>query len=290
MPDYSALFTAFNLAANERITSKDEPNSIDPVDVGGTFTDFSDLLLPIVNTINAFNILSGTIPPTDAVGEDNDEYFEFGTQLKIYKRSNASSPYWELKASGDLGITIRDGNINVQVSVNEDDVTASSGQWGLNNTVYEKITQTSFTVPTADLNFGRIDLVSGDTSNNINYTTGVAASTPSEPAVPANNVRINFIYVPSSSSGDLPYILDSNQPPVVAPQLSTLDFTDANLVADGEDNWYLPVSIPSGRFPVGVIIDYGGGNVEYMPGGNVLDGKINGFTNNNTSVITVKLG
>lgn len=290
MPDYSALFTAFNLLANERITGKTDPNSIEPADVGETFTDFSDLLLPIVQTINAFNILSGTIPPTDAIGEENDEYFEFGASLKIYKRSNTTSPFWDLKATGDLGITIRDGNINVQLSVNEDTVTASSGQWGLDNVVYEKITQTEFTVPTADLNFDRIDLVSGDNENEINYTTGVASSTPAEPAIPSNSVRINFIYVPSSSSGDLPYVLDSNQPPVVPPQLAKLMFTDADLVDVGEDAYNLPVSIPSGRMPLGVIIDYGGGNVEYMPGGNYSDGVISGFTNNNTSIITVKLG
>jgi len=290
MGNYNAAFTALKASINTRVTTKNTINSIDPVDVGGSMTDVLDLLLPIANLVNAFGILSGTIPPTDAVGTADAMYFEFGTQLKVWKRENVSSPFWALKASGDLGINVIDGNINVQVSVNEDEVTASVGQWAKDNVIYEKTTQTVFTVPTADLNFDRIDLVSGDIESEINYTEGVASSTPANPAIPSENVRINFVYVPSTSSGDLPYILDSNAPPVVPPQLSTLDFTDADLVADGEDNWFLPVSIPAGRFPVGVIIDYGGGDVQYMPGGNVLDGKINGFTNNNTSVITVKLG
>jgi hypothetical protein len=290
MGNYSAAFTALKASINTRVTTKNTINSIDPVDVGGSMTDVLDLLLPIANLVNAFGILSGDIPPTDAVGTADSMYFEFGTQLKVWKRENVSSPFWELKASGDLGINVLDGNINVQVSVNENTAAASTGQWALDNVIYEAIEQTEFSIPSADLNFDRIDLITGDTSNVVNYTTGVASSTPAQPAIPSNNVRINLIYVPSTSSGNLPYVQDTNAPPVVPPQLAKLSFTDANLVADGEDNWYLPVSIPIGRFPVGVIIDYGGGDVQYMPGGNVVDGKISGFTNNNTSLITIKLG
>lgn len=290
MPDYSAAIIALNASINTRITEKDTVNSIDPVDVGGSITDFSDLLLPILNSINEFNILSGVIPPTDAQGADNDMFFEFGTSLKVYKRTNPASPFWVLKATGDLGVNIVDGNISVQSSVNQDVVTASSGNWGIDNTIYDKTTQTQYTVPAADLNFARIDGLFANTSGAVTYVTGVASSTPAEPATPSNSVKVNFIYVPSSSSGNLPYILDSNSPPVVPPQLLKQEYTQANLVADGVDNWYLPVSIPTGRFPIGVIIDYGGGNIEYMPGGNVVAGKISGFTNNNTSVITVKLG
>lgn len=212
MPDYSALFTAFNLAANERITSKDEPNSIDPVDVGGTFTDFSDLLLPIVNTINGFNILDGVVPPTDSDGEINDEYFEFGSQLKVYKKSNLSSPLWALKASGDLGVNILDGNINVQATVEAYEVTASSGQWGIDNTIYTKVSPDTYTVPTPDLNFGRIDGLFGDKFNAVNYVSGVASSTPAQPATPADSVLIGYVFVPPSVPGDLPYILGSNAP------------------------------------------------------------------------------
>jgi len=290
MPDYTSLFNAFNVAANARITEKDTPNSIDPVDVGGTFTDFSDLLLPIVNTINKFNTLSGNIPPTDAQGIENDEYFEFGTQLKIYRRTNPSSPFWVLKASGDLGVNIVDGNISLQSSVNEDVLTVSSGNWGIDNTIYDKTVQDQYTVPAPDLNFNRIDGVFAKNDGTVEYVTGLASSTPAEPAAPANSVKVNFIYVPSGSSGNPPYILDSNSAPVVPPQLDKLTYTNADLVADGEDNWYLPVNIPSGRIPLGLRIDYEVGNPEYMPGGNIVDGKWGGFTNNNTSVITVKIG
>lgn len=290
MPDYTSIITAFNVSVNERITEKDTVNSIDPIDVGGSITDFSDLLLPILNLINEFNILSGNIPPTDAQGQDNDMYFEFGAQLKVYKRLNPSSPFWALKASGDLGVNILDGNISLQTSVNENIVTVSSGNWGIDNTIYSKTTQDQYTIPIANLNFDRIDGVFAKNDGTVEYVTGVASSTPAEPATLSNSVRINFIYVPSSSSGNPPYILDSNNAPVVPPQLDKLMYTNVDLVANGEDNYYLPVNIPSGRIPLGLRIDYEVGNPEYMPGGNIVDGKWGGFTNNNTSVITVKIG
>lgn len=290
MANYTAAFTALKAFIDINITTKNTPNSIDPVDVGEALKAILDLLLPIANLVNAFGIEYGTIPPTDAVGAADALYFEFGTKLKVWKRENVSSPFWQLKASGDLGVNLIEGNISLQSSVNEDVVTVSSGNWVIDNTIYDKITQDEYTVPTPDLNFNRIDGVFAKNDGTVEYVTGIASSSPAEPATPSNSVKVSYVYVPSSSSGNLPYILDSNSPPVVPPELAKLSFTDADLVANGEDNWYLPVSIPSGRFPVGVIIDYGGGNVEYMPGGNVVDGKINGFTNNNTSVITVKLG
>ena len=209
MPDYSAVIAAYKASVNENVTTKNTVNSIDPVDVGGSNTDLADLLLPILNTINNFNILSGDLPPSNVVGNDLDEYYEFGTQLKIYKKY---SGVWTLKAAGDLGINIVDGNISLQTSVLNYEVTVSSGNWGINNTIYGKITQDQYTVPTPDLNFDRIDGIFADTGNMVNYVTGVASSTPAEPDTPDSSVKISFVYVPSGASGNLPYVLDSNAP------------------------------------------------------------------------------
>jgi hypothetical protein len=288
MPDYTGLFTAFNAAANTRITEKIAIKSIDPVDVGGTFTDFSDLLLGIVNTINEFNITGGTDPPSNLVGNNLDMYFQTGVDFKVYKKYLG---VWQLKYTGDLGINIVDGNISLQTSVLDYEVTVSSGNWGIDNTIYGKLTQDQYTVPAPDLNFDRIDGVFADTGNLVNYVPGIAASTPAEPPTPDSSVKISFVYVPSGSSGNLPYVLDSNTPtPNTNVQLQEMTFANTDLVADG-DQWKLPIAIPAGKMVAGVIIDYTAAvPTEYMSGGGGYDGYITGFSNNNASAITVKLG
>lgn len=211
MADYSQLISALNLSINQRITVKNAVDSIDPVDVGSSITDLSNALLPILNTINAFDILQGAIPPTNAQGVDDDMYFEYGTGLNVYKKISGG---WVKKVAATFGINIVDGNINVQTSVNGNVVTASAGQWGINNVIYQTATQTQYTVPTADLNLDRIDAIFGKDDNTLQYTVGTASSNPdnTKPVTPANQVLISYIYVPNSSSGALPYIADSNVP------------------------------------------------------------------------------
>lgn len=112
MPNYAPQITAYNNEINTNITVKSAVNSIDPVDVGEGFTDLANLLLPIINQINEFNILGGSTAPTSGMGVLNDVYFEFGPSLKIYKKSATD---WVLKVNGDLGINIVDGNISVAI-------------------------------------------------------------------------------------------------------------------------------------------------------------------------------
>ena len=287
MADYTALIQALNVSINQRITQKTTVDSIDPVDIGGSITDFSDLLLPILNTINNFDILTGIIPPDDATdGQDDDEYLEFGTQFKVYKKTSGT---WILKATGNIGVTIQDGNINLQSSVNGNIVRISPGQWGIDNVIYAKGTQTEFPTPAAHPTFDRIDAVFADNigGGTINYVTGTASLSPSEPATPANNVLVAYVYIPSTASGNLPYIADSNVPSAPTSGNEIL-LTESAEVSDGEDGWYIPASsigLPANKMIVGVLIQPNVGD-DYVLGSFV--GDITGLTDNDAKTIRIK--
>lgn len=219
MPNYAPQITAYNSEINTNITVKTAVNSIDPVDVGEGFTDLANLLLPIINQINEFNVLGGSTAPTSGMGVLNDVYFEFGPSLKIYKKSATD---WVLKVNGDLGINIVDGNISVQLTIIGSTVTSSSGNWGIDNTIYGKTLPDEYTVPTADENYDRIDGLFGNKSNAVVYEQGTASSTPTNPATPTDTVSIGYVYVPSQASGNGAYII-GGVPPIIATLQSVLD-------------------------------------------------------------------
>jgi len=71
-------------------------------------------------------------------------------------------------------------------------------------------------------------------------------------------------------------------------------FNQNALVADDYGTFYLPFSVGVGEYPDGVRIDYAtvmdspdGELTAFLPGGNLKDGVITGFTNNNPQTITV---
>lgn len=232
MADYSQQIAAFITSVQQRVTGKSTVNSIDQVDVGGSITDLATLLLPIINDINGFNILTGTIPPTSGQGNNSDLYFQGGNSIVIYRKENG---IWITKGTISLGINIVDGNISVQSSVNGMVFTSSSGQWGINNVIYTKATQTQFTVPTQHATLNRIDAVFANNvgSGTLSYQTGTASNTPTEPTPPANSIVISYIYVPSLASGVLPYIANTNSCGNGANAKTTITGTQADIEAFG---------------------------------------------------------
>lgn len=209
MANYTQLLTAFKTSVNQRIMVKNTADSIDPVDVGGSITDFADTILGALNSINEFNILGGLAAPTQGQGNEDDVYIQYGTNLIFWKKDNNA---WVSKVNASFGIDIPDGNINIQYRISGMTITVSSGVWYINNSRYQKTVQTQFTVPDADLNFDRIDAIFANNSNQIIYVSGTASANPdnTKPSTASNQIVIAYVYVPKSSSGQLPYFSDSN--------------------------------------------------------------------------------
>ncbi|SMC45678.1 hypothetical protein [Pedobacter africanus] len=209
--NYQQQIDAYKKLVIQAVASKVSEDSIDPGDVASIGLQIADMLLPIINTINDFGITGGTLPPNNVNGIDLDLYIQGGTSLVFWRKR---SGIWVAEASVELGIQIVDGNITLQASVNEQVVTVSAGSWGINNIIYSKATQTQLNLTAADLNFNRIDTIVADATGAIYLLNGVASSNPNPAALPANSIVVAYVYIPSSSSGDLPYISDSNSPPV----------------------------------------------------------------------------
>lgn len=238
MANYTQLITAFNTSVNQRITSKNTTDSIDPVDVGGSITDFANILLPILNTINNFDILKGNGQPTNGQGTDGDIYIQDGSTLAFWKKVNGA---WVNKATIDLGINFPDGNVSLQARIREQVVTVSSGTWFIDNVQYAKSVQTQFTVPVADANFDRIDAIFANKSNNVNYVSGTASANPdlTQPVTPADQILVSYIYVPKSSSNQLPYIADSNFQDSGFPTVTSTDAVPTGGI-DGDLHFQIP--------------------------------------------------
>lgn len=208
--DYTAQLAGYTTLINQLVGSKVAPDSVDPTDVVTIGKALADLLLPILNGINDFAITGGTLPPDNANGIDLDLYIQGGTSLTFWRKRNG---IWSQEAVTPLGIQIIDGNITLQASVNDQVVTVSAGSWGINNIVYSKAVQTQLNLTAADLNFNRIDTILANTSGDVLLLNGVASSNPDPAALPANSIVVAYVYIPASSSGDLPYISDSNSSP-----------------------------------------------------------------------------
>lgn len=200
-----ADIAAYIVSAMTNVTTKVTINSISPVDVGDIGTDLADLLLPYLQIINNYGLTGGTTAPNDIDGQDLDQYIRInGTTFYVYRKVGGTwgTPLVQLT----FGVTFPDGPlINLRVAVSGFDATVTPGGWVINNVIYQKLTQTAFVIPAADLNFDRYDLIYADTSGQVLYTAGVASSTPAFPTTPANTIVVDYIIVPSSSSGNLPY-------------------------------------------------------------------------------------
>lgn len=280
MSNYNQQLDALSLQTNQAITVKNTTDSIDPIDVGGSITAITEFLKIPLGKINEFDILVGTIPPVQTQGIEDDMYIQGGPSLVFWKKDNNA---WVNKGTVSLGINIIDGNINVQPSISGTTVTASAGQWGIDNVIYQIATQSQFNLSAADLNFNRIDALFANKSSTITYTAGVASANPdsTKPVTPNDEVIICYVYVPSISSGQLPYIIDGNNTSVVTPAINTTQFTQSDLLDLGGGNWYLPITLAATELVLAVSSTSSG--TKDQTGFTVVDGKIFGFSNDDGS-------
>jgi len=211
--DYNNVLDAYKQQVNNAVAIKDTVNSIDPTDVALIGLNLAELLKAPLGTINDFSKFGGAVPPDNANGIDLDTYTEINSNYTHYTKRNG---IWSQDFSVPLGFTFGTGNISLQAWVFGQVVSVSAGKWAVNNVIYSKATQTQLNLTPADANFNRIDLVYANSSGVIDLVDGVASPTPNEPVTPANSVIVAYVYVPSISSGELPYIADSNSMPPTA--------------------------------------------------------------------------
>lgn len=188
-----ADITSYIQQVNNDISTETDPNSIDPSMVGGIGIDLANLLLPYLLQINALNITGGAAAPTG--GQENDVYFRgLLNSIQIYRNVAGN---WVPGNSIPIGISYPNGILaGLRTLISGYILTVTPGSWAINNTAYSKGTQTQLTIAPTDLNFSRWDLIYADTNNDILMTTGVASSVPAKPALPANTILVDYIYVP----------------------------------------------------------------------------------------------
>lgn len=273
MANYNGIIDGNITSANQKITNQNTPDSITPVDVGSVITAFMESLRLPLNNINAFNILTGSVPPIDTQGNEDDVYVQGGSNITFYKKTNNT---WVNKGSIALGINIVDGNINVKVRISGVTVTASAGQWGINNVIYQKAVQTQFTVSAPDANFDRIDAIFADNTGSIYYSLGTASSNPdnTKPTTPTNNVIIDYIYVPSLASGLPPYIADGESAPPGATLKDKLVTALGSDIGDYELDLSMQTDIP---YPSTYTVFINGNQAQAQLNWDRTNNKITGF-------------
>lgn len=201
---YNSDIAVYKTQIDNDISTQSLPNSIPPDVVGSGYTDLADLLAPYINAINNEAILSGSTVPSSGIGNDLDLYYR--TQSSFFELYRKESGAWVLKVSVPFGITLPDGPATLRTFINGSTASVTKGGWFISNAVYNKLTQTNFSVPAADATFYRTDLIYADTSNNILYSTGTPSLTPVDPTLPANTIAVDYVIVPSVASGFDPYL------------------------------------------------------------------------------------
>lgn len=197
--------TAYIAQVNADVTTKNAPNSVSTVDVGEVGTALANLIKPYLERINNFGLFSNTAVPNNADGEDEDIYYRgvvngFETYRKV-------AGAWVLEATTTIGFTIPDGPLTIRTTIDGDTVTATKGSWAKDNVVYNKLTQTQFTLATADANFTRYDAIIGNIYNNVLIYTGDPSSSPVFPDTPSDGIVIDYVIIPSIASGNAPYLM-----------------------------------------------------------------------------------
>lgn len=202
---YNADITAYKAQIDNDISTQSLPNSIPPDVVGSGYTDLADLLAPYINSINNQGITSGSGVPSALSGNELDLYYRVQpSSFELYRKESGA---WVLKVAVPFGIVLPDGPATLRTTIASTTVTVTPGGWFISNVVYNKATQTLFSVPAADLNFYRNDLIYADTSNQILYLTGTPSLTPVTPTLPANTIMVDTVIAPSVSADADPYLL-----------------------------------------------------------------------------------
>lgn len=199
------LFNTYIASVNADVTVKVAVNSIDPVDVGNIGAGLS-AFVPYWERINLQTITQGSADPVDATGENGDDYWQdLISGFKIWRKENG---IWVVKITETYGFTIEDGILSgLRTFINGNIVTVEKGSWSIANATYNKTVQTQFTVPIANANYLRYDLIYADTNNAILYLAGTASVSPAYPATPANCIMVDYVVVPSVANGANPYLL-----------------------------------------------------------------------------------
>lgn len=187
------------------ITTKVTVNSIDPVDVGNA-TSAWQAMVALWEKINLEDTAQGSAAPTALTSQDGATYWQETVNGFVYWRKEAGA--WASKITIAYGFTVEDGILSgLRTFINGSVVTVEKGTWSISNVQYSKATQTQFTVPAADANFTRYDLIYANNASVIGYTNGVASSTPAYPAPAAGQIFVDYVVVPSVASGINPYLL-----------------------------------------------------------------------------------
>lgn len=197
---------AYSAQVNADVSSQTDPNSIDPTTVGSIGIDLANIIEPYISVANNQTIYEGTSDPTTlpSFGADLDLfYYKQASFFALYRKESGT---WTVKTTVPFGVVLPDGPATIRTFISTTNVTVTPGGWFISNVVYNKATQTLFAIPAADLNFYRTDLVYADTSNTISYLTGTPALTPIDPTLPANTIAVDYVIVPSTSSGFEPYL------------------------------------------------------------------------------------
>lgn len=226
----ASQLAAYKVTVNADVTTQTTAQSIEPPAVGFIGTELADIILDPLESINNYAITQGTSIPNDLDGADLDQYTRInGGVLTLYKKIAGS---WVSQITYSFGYILPDGPLTLRTTISGSVVTVTLGGWIISNVIYQKLTQTQFTLTAADLNFTRYDLIYATTSNTILKLDGTASSSPAFPSVPANCIAVDYAIVPASSSGNSPYLLYGGGTSSIIK--SSLSFTEGDLVVDGE--------------------------------------------------------
>lgn len=217
MPNPIADLDSYKAGVNTTVTTQTTVNSIDPVAVGSIGTDLADLLLPYLQSINNQGYSQGTSIPSDLVGDDLNLYYQqLIAGFSIWRKENG---VWIQRITMAF-VIVEDGILSgLRTFIEGVTVTVSSGTWSISNIRYSKATQTQFTVPNADANWMRYDLIYATNAGTILYLAGTASSSPIYPNTPANSVVVDYVIVPSVASTSLPYLLSGGGNLAIIPTL-----------------------------------------------------------------------
>lgn len=276
-----AEFISYLAAMRAAISEKVTVDTISPENVGED--GFADLVAILDAIITVPSISSGTDTPTTALGVSGDFYIQSGNPAIVWQKVGS---IWANKGNLSIGVVFPDGNSTVKTSLDMGVVTATPGTWFIGNTAYNKLSQTQFTLSAADATLERQDLIYSNTSNQVLLTEGVPGG--GQPALPANSVLIDVAVIPSTVSGDDPYLVlgftDTDATTIVK---TTVNATQDDI--NGTDPYYLPVAYLTDDTIWKASWEMGG--VTYYITPDMLQGNnlYGGFPDPNTNVYTIKI-
>lgn len=197
------LLIAYKLDKNTTIAQQVNINTIDPDMAANIGIDLADILIGELPKQNRFGITASELDPVG--GADTDTHYKsILNGIQIHRNV---AGVWTLLATIATGVTLPDGIlVGLRASLTFPTVTIFPGAWAIANVKYTKAVNTELNINVADLNFSRYDLIYANTFGIIGYVAGVASATPAFPATPANSIIVDYVVVPSSSSGNLPYM------------------------------------------------------------------------------------